>query len=549
MNINRSIRISAVSSLGGEDWIEIYNASLAPVNIAGWYVADNKGLARKPKTMAVPAGTILERGETYLFRQGEEFHFGLGKNDTAFLYNNNDELVDSLTWSNHADAVFGKDEEGNYVRDPLLNIQRTVVISESGSHPGAEWIEVYNSGEITIDVSGWFVTDNKGLKRLKKQKTTALPAGSRLKPGEIYIFNRGKDFNFKFSENDTAMIFNAENQLIDSIRWHESEDIAISASTYTNDDEFKEWPGLQGVKIVDNRAWFYENASGLNYGHDGLYIVDNSNGRIWRVELAEDGTPIMPSGTARGKKIIYRDKDNNPHMELNIAGVTHSSDDKLFLALENDVNRLDDLNKILMIDLVEMENSEYAFVKKVWDLEELLPVSDSEQGVESVQWTPIASLDNHIIDLNTGEGFDHTKYPNAQSDGLFFVAHEASAKILIFVLQEDGTAILINKFETDLNGAVGQIFDPQALALWITTNDDRDGRMARIMFKEGEDPHIEYFASPKFMGTYILNNEGFAISKKQYNGDGTRPVYWVHDSKKKKSLRMGYIAYDDLYAK
>ena len=58
---------------------------------------------------------------------------------------------------------------------------QTVVINEIESddpNGGNDWVEIVNTGSESVDLSGWFVTDDKGLERLEGNKTTPLPAGT-----------------------------------------------------------------------------------------------------------------------------------------------------------------------------------------------------------------------------------------------------------------------------------------------------------------------------------------------------------------------------------
>ena len=52
--------------------------------------------------------------------------------------------------------------------------ENTVFINEIESDDpdgGNDWVEIINAGSTAVDISGWFVTDDKGLERLTEDKT------------------------------------------------------------------------------------------------------------------------------------------------------------------------------------------------------------------------------------------------------------------------------------------------------------------------------------------------------------------------------------------
>ncbi|MDP3726907.1 MAG: lamin tail domain-containing protein [bacterium] len=77
-----------------------------------------------------------------------------------------------------------------------------VVINEFLVDPDAsQWVELYNKGTATTDISGWFIDDNGGT-----QKFT-IPAGTSINPGEFKVFESGL-FNFNRTTLDVAQLLN-----------------------------------------------------------------------------------------------------------------------------------------------------------------------------------------------------------------------------------------------------------------------------------------------------------------------------------------------------
>ena len=83
-----------------EDWVELYNAGDAAVDIGGWVLKDADPL----HAYTFPAGTILESGGYGVFSRDESgaalgFDFGLGPADEIHVFDAAGALVDETAWS------------------------------------------------------------------------------------------------------------------------------------------------------------------------------------------------------------------------------------------------------------------------------------------------------------------------------------------------------------------------------------------------------------------------------------------------------------------
>lgn len=79
-----------------------------------------------------------------------------------------------------------------------------------------EWVELRNIGEAAIDLSGYFLTDDKGLERLTEKKTTPLPTSTILNPGELLVLVNGINFDFGLGKADTATLYDKSQNIVDS---------------------------------------------------------------------------------------------------------------------------------------------------------------------------------------------------------------------------------------------------------------------------------------------------------------------------------------------
>ncbi|GAA1707170.1 hypothetical protein GCM10009808_26480 [Microbacterium sediminicola] len=232
-----SIVINEVTSQGDPDWVELYNSASAAVDISGWVVTDS---AAEPAVL--PEGTVVPAEGYLVLEKDAAFPFGLGKGDEFHLYlADGVTLVDEVVWpaDTHADPSFGRCLNG--VGAFVLNESATpgtandcpppagwegVVINEiesSGGDPG-DWIELYNTGESAVDLSGWILRDNADDHEL------AIEAGTILDPGAfLAVFTDAPVDYFGLGNPDQARLFLPDGvTLVDSYGWEDH----ASATTY-----------------------------------------------------------------------------------------------------------------------------------------------------------------------------------------------------------------------------------------------------------------------------------------------------------------------------
>lgn len=156
-----------------------------------------------------------------------------------------------------------------------MDLNRPIKISDVRSRGSSDWIKIQNLSNEDIDISGYFVSDDKGLGRIGKYKPLA--DGTILAPGKTHKFKRGVDFSFGLGKEDEARLYDSNSELIDIIKWTNHADSYFAQFEITKN---KDWPGLQEVKVIDNVSWFYEDSSGLDFGDGSLFVVDNAHGIV-----------------------------------------------------------------------------------------------------------------------------------------------------------------------------------------------------------------------------------------------------------------------------
>lgn len=231
--------INEVESNGDTtDWIELLNTSFAPVDVSGWVVKDNDDT----RTDAVPAGTVLDPGEFFVFTE-PDMTFGLGMADAARLYlADGTTLVDSHTWTQHATTTYGRcpDGTGEFITtaastrgaandctpastptatltdDPAAGV---IVVNEVESNgDDTDWVELFNTGGVDVDLTGYVLRDNDDAKRYDLPAGSVVPAGGILLIDQLTAHSPG--FDFGLGGADMVRIFAPDGvSLVASYAW------------------------------------------------------------------------------------------------------------------------------------------------------------------------------------------------------------------------------------------------------------------------------------------------------------------------------------------
>ncbi len=238
---------------GGNDWVEIINAGETDADISGWYITDDKGTERVEEASTYPLaeGTVLKADEVLVLEETVNFDFGLGKADTVTLYDAAGNVVDSFSWTSHAEGTYSRTESGEFVdQAPTKGAVNTVETKEPGESEGApavttgalvinevnsspdDWVELMNIGDTALDLTGWELRDNSDDHRWRFAHGTTIQAGSLLlvKADSVgLIFDDSTDTYVEgaFDEaigigsGDSIRLYNAAGSVVDSHSWTE----------------------------------------------------------------------------------------------------------------------------------------------------------------------------------------------------------------------------------------------------------------------------------------------------------------------------------------
>jgi len=95
-----------------------------------------------------------------------------------------------------------------------------IVINEifaKSSSDKPDWIELYNKGTKTIDISGWMIMDEKD------RTPYIIPEKTKLEPKKFLVINQdetgAKGFAFGLGSADEVRIYDADEVKMDKIEW------------------------------------------------------------------------------------------------------------------------------------------------------------------------------------------------------------------------------------------------------------------------------------------------------------------------------------------
>lgn len=208
------------SSTDGSDWVELTNTALVPVDAAGLLLKDSGD----GNTITIPADSIVAPGGFLAVDVT-----GLGSSDTARLTTADGTVIDSYTWAAHADETYGRcpDGVGDFADTdaptrggandcPAPEGYEGIVINElesSGGSP-ADWVEFYNTGETTVDLSLWIIHDSED------DHTVVIPAGTTIEPNGFAVIVVDVPGGFGLGNNDRVRLYLPDDTtLVDERIW------------------------------------------------------------------------------------------------------------------------------------------------------------------------------------------------------------------------------------------------------------------------------------------------------------------------------------------
>ncbi len=557
------VLINEIESSGGDpdDWVELFNPNATAVDLSGYVFRDDSNTGG----YVIPAGTSIAAGGLLVLERAE-LPFGLGGVDMARLFRaDGTTLVDSYSWSAHAATTYGRCPSGvgSFVTtaaptkgtvNSCGSATTTVKINEiesSGGVPG-DWIELFNTGTVAADISGYVIADGN-----PSNTPYVLPSGTVVPAGEYLVLEQSA-FIFGLGGDDAVNFFApGGSTLVDSYAWQSaasttygrcpngtgdftttSEPTKGTVNRCVGDVVFNSWPGGSNVATADLANTFGQNMSGLSLQPVAgvptgvLWAVQNGPGTLYRLAFLNGVWTPNSSRTWRGGKALrYPDGTGDVDAE----GVTVRGSWAYVAAERNNAASGTSRNSILRFNVGTAIGSTLTAVRE-WNLTSDLPANGANQGLEGITFVPDAYLiANGFFDESKGRAYAPADYPNHEG-GLFLVAVEGSGTVHAYALDHVGGGFTrIASFAGGFPGAMDVSFDAELEQLWVVCDDTCQGRTAvqRIDTQVGSPTQGRFVITTRFdrpAGMPNTNNEGFAFAPLSSCVGGTRAVIWSDDN-------------------
>ena len=219
------------------DWIEIYNATTAAVDISGYKIYDSGGESGGKPKKEIPAGTTIPAKGFYIIvvDDADASGFGLSSGgEKVWFENASGAIADTITFP-------ALEETQSYGRYPdgdsnwqILNVVTPGAANDNSAPPAVvvlmneifsrgvtedpDWIELYNASTVAVDLSGYKIYDSGGQSGSKPKKE--IPAGTIIQPGEFFVMvvDDEDESGFGLSSGGEQVWFeNAAGVIIDDI--------------------------------------------------------------------------------------------------------------------------------------------------------------------------------------------------------------------------------------------------------------------------------------------------------------------------------------------
>jgi Lamin Tail Domain len=480
-------------------------------------------------------------------------------------------------------------------------VPRVVVneVESSGGVPG-DWVELYNAGDGSADLSGWKFKDNDD-----SHAFYVIPAGTTLAPGAFLILEESQ-FGFGLGGTDSARVWDAEGNPVDSYGWtghapatygrcaNGSGAFVATASTKgaANDCgssggsggaggtssggaggtssggaagassgggtsgsggvSLQAWPGTADVVTVDEASFFGTNLSGLTYEPAVgsvpavLWAVQNGPSKLYR--LLNNGTSWVAdtqNGWSTGKLLHYASGAGAPDAE----GITKGEDlsaPVMYVATERDNNN----NQVSRLVVLRVDTSSTAgdlVTTNEWNLTADLPVVGPNLGLEAIAFVPDAALvAGGFVDEATLAAYNPALYAN-HGGGLFFVGVEGNGNIYGYAL--DHVANTFTRVATIGSGQSG-IMDlawDREHGYFLGYCDNTCGNKTTLLrLGAGAFQIGRVFGPPTSLPA--SNNEGIAFAPGTECNAGQRAFFWSDDDQLgAHALRRGSIPCGSLF--
>ena len=299
----------------GGEWMEIYNSGNTAVNVLNWELVNK---ANKVLTFDSASIVGYEAGNssTWTIQPGDYMVIARNANQNFYLTNTADWItmndatgntIDQASWNSTASGVSLEEDSTNAMNDWIstnsptpgsvnsastgpvpsdLRINEIMAnpwpTEDNASWPGGEWVEIWNSGQSNIDLTGWSIVDNAG-NILPFNDSHLVGASPMIGAGEYRVIavNSTTSWGVLNNGGETLRLLWPNGTLAQSVSWTNTE------------------PGFSMMEQVDG-TWSYSAFPSPERMNPAYWeIIENGTSQIKITELVAnssmDGSPY-PDG-------------------------------------------------------------------------------------------------------------------------------------------------------------------------------------------------------------------------------------------------------------
>lgn len=305
------------------DWIELYNDGETTLDLSGWKIYDSGGQSGAKPKMEIPAGTMIAAKSFLVVTvdDGSATGFGLSSGGEKVWLDNTTMATDSIefpaleetqSYGRYPDGstnlqVLGTVTKGAPNDNTIPQIAALFVneVYSRGIDTDPDWIEIYNDGNTSIDLSGWKIFDSGGQSGAKPKKE--FPTGTIVasKGFAVIVVDDGTESGFGLSSGGEKVWFEKpDGTLADSLEFPALDEntsygrfpdgsTSIQVMTTVTRGAANTAGGSSTIIIVMNEVFSRGTADNL----DWVEIYNDSN-----IEVDLTGYKIYDSGGQAGTK-------------------------------------------------------------------------------------------------------------------------------------------------------------------------------------------------------------------------------------------------------
>jgi uncharacterized protein (TIGR03437 family) len=341
------VRLNEVMTSGSNPWVELHNLGPGPVSLSGFYLTDD---AANPTKLTLPAQTLAD-GEFLVVSLGASFRPSEA-GGTLYLYSTGSGTqtpIDRVTyprlttgqswirignsgsqWLLTTEPTAGAANPATGISQAVgtgvLRINELMADNESAvedpDERGAyeDWIEIYNPGSATVDMSAMYLTDN-----LANPTKWQAPQGLTIPPRGYLVFwadndvrqgARHTNFNLDADGEEIALFQPDGKTLIDAVTFRAQQpNVSLGRAS----DGGGEWaifqPATPGAANAQPMANWIVNAASFQIGPLAAGAVASAFGQNLAASTAAAASTPLPA-TLGGTTVTVTDSANATHSAL-----------------------------------------------------------------------------------------------------------------------------------------------------------------------------------------------------------------------------------------